>query len=166
MPNVLGYPYDHVRMSSALTTAQYTALSTAASLKGATVSADVVTVASENVDTHQLNTQTRSVSVGTTFARIPLYTVADSTTRTEQGRGDVEVILEVYVNSDTDGTLDVIYKDPTGHRLLYVERGNNGGKLTALVDIMEAGQPAADDTGLQVGRVVMAPNGRSLVTWE
>lgn len=169
MPNnVKVYPYTHIRISGPLTAAEKTAYGGAASLSGASVTGDNVQVGSLGaIETAQINDSVRGgVAVNTTFAPINATTAADSATRTEQGRGDIEVTMDCQVNTETGSTVDKFLKNATGTRLLYVERANSTGKFTAVVDIVSVSSPVPDEAGDSIFTVVMRGNSAQLATWE
>lgn len=159
----LGFPYAEFRMSLALTTAQYDAVSSlSTNLTAATLAGDNVTVGGQTITTKEIAENVKSFAIDRRAGRVSRTSVAHTNVKQVQGRFTWEATMEVYV--DKEDTSPYIIENMEGHRLLYVVRPGNQ-RMCAVVDIAEVSEPAPDENGDLVVRVVLMNSGGSTPNW-
>ena len=159
------WPYKNVRLSEALTDAEYTAVSAAdAALTGASLTGDVLTVAGQTIDCYQIAQSVRYVDPTTTYGVINRTAVSDKGVRSIQGRATWRCEMEIIIQDGSNETSELIVNDPTGHRLLYVQR-NDDSSFTAVVDIESVAESGREDSGEHIATVVYMNSGQQTPKW-
>lgn len=146
---VLGYPYANFRLSDALDSGEVATIGASSNLNSATLSGDDVTIAGETVACHQLASNVRTFADNREYAEINRTSIADTTTKTKQGRSTAEVTATFYVDYAANGTYQKFMQDSKGTRLLYVER-ETGKKYVQMVEIGSANEDTSDEGDLVI----------------
>ena len=138
-----GIKYADFRLSEALSSANVLALE-AATLSGATLAGSNVTIGGQTIEAHQLRDTVRSFNVASTYSERPLHTIADDAEKVEQTRIQFEAAGSFLVKETADSSYDVILKDASGHRLLYIDT-ETGKKTVAVVQMFGVDETIGDD---------------------
>ena len=158
-----GYPYENVRISTELSDVQYAALRSM-DLSAAALSGDIVAIGTQNITTLDILEDAKTFAPTRSYGEIDRTSLADTARVIEQGRGSAEITLGLYVNYAVGKSYDAVIKDPSGIRLLYVERAT-GRKFVALVSVITVTEPATDEAGDLVVEVAMRNSGGVMPSW-
>lgn len=165
MPTEVGYPYANFRLSEALTDAEVAALvAPGVDLKAATLSSDSVTVASQTIECHQLRDNVRSFTDNEVYADIDHSNIAGKARQSGQGKPTIDVQAKMYIDYTADHSYDVIIKDPTGYRLLYVERQT--GRIFVMLCVIGEVRRTTGDQGELEADVTFRNAGSEIPAWE
>lgn len=157
--------WPNVRISDKLTDTEFSAVrSASADLQGATLAGDTVTVASQAIDTHQLNEWTVRFNITDTYGMISRSSLADDVVNTIQGRATIAGDSSFILNTTADSTYDTLFKDSSGPRLIYLEDETNN-KFVGVMSIASKTPQGPDENGEILLDVMWENSGRKKPVW-
>lgn len=129
-----GYSYTTWRISKPITDDEYNAMRTASvDPASATISGDVVTLAQQDITTYDIKDDVQSWQPDPSYGTRPAHNINSGAQAVVQGRQKWEATGRFYVNTNTDRTNDLLFKDSSGVRLLYIV--DTGGVFVQLAII-------------------------------
>ena len=129
MPAEVSYPIKSFAVSDALSSTDLTAIlgKTTTDLASGTfpntgADAGKIIVGTTKVTAHELRSDLRSYSPKRDFAEVDVTSLADEVKRRQQGRPSFDLECAFNMNYDANRSYDVLIKDSTGTRLIYIEQ--------------------------------------------
>lgn len=140
-------PYTEFRLSKPLNDTQFDVLKKATTvLTGLALAGNDLTIGGQTVVTEDLGEDVQNFVPNITYGQLNRSNLKSKTRRSAQGRSTWEATATFYYNEDLNRSYDVIVKDSSGPRVLYVER-NTGRKLVAVVTMGNVTDSGVDDDG-------------------
>ena len=166
MTTILGYPFEHVMISAELSATEFAAVgASGVSLTGANLTGTTLTIAGEGVEMFELKEDAKDFRLNRTWGRIIRTSLNDEVERVHQGRLQLEATLEMYANTASNRSYDIVLKEGKGHRLVLVER-TTGKRLVGVLDIVEITDNTIDEAGDLTYTVVLRNSGHVAPKWE
>lgn len=143
----LGWPWNYVGLSDALTDTQAAALTApTANIRGASLTGSTLSVGGQSVTVHDITTDVRYLTFDDPAAAIQLTSPASRQNVRLPGRVTWDCNGTFRFNYGANRTYDVMLRDRSGTRVLYVERADNRF-ITAVVTIGVRRLPQVTDEG-------------------
>lgn len=145
----LAYPFLEASFSAILTESEVTALR-AADLSTAALAGNVVTISGQTYDVVDLNHGLlASIEDGDTAPPLRRTATGDNAETAVRGRPAYEWPVVFYTDYTAGSTYDMFVKDPTGFRLMYIERVT-GVKLVAVFQVFDNKLVPTDESDLTI----------------
>ena len=158
MPNEVGYPFDFVGVSAAISDASANVLvGRATNLAGATRTGGDVSIGGQSVTVEDITEATRFVRLAHTAAQINRTGVGSRATARRRGRVSTDLVLTCWYDYDANSTFDAFLKDQDGVRLVFIER-KDGKQLAFVGEILTVEEPDQPDEGGDATMVITLGN--------
>ena len=150
MPANIAFPYERVSASNKLETAQESAITAVGAnltpVYDASNAQHTITVAAQTVNVFEVS-GVRGVASNPRYADLNVTSPTDKATVHQQGRPDPQMTLTCVYDNRTNNVVDLFLKDPTGTRIVYVQRSADDVELFVGTILEPDEQPIDETTG-------------------